>query len=950
MALPIPFPYIRSLPQADQLRLKRDFDAVLDQVGPPRVFDAYVDSEALANDPDNLVFTTPFAAIQYVADTLGKQWVNIGWFAPNNPTSASTETADYAGSNNCYVSIEAIGIDTTGGLSQIFAPSSTKAVNWNLQGFADSHVKMRGVALRGINLTSSIAYSTSFSTFPAGTVVVYAENCSFQYTAHGQLCANGGVFVNCSFIGMALTSTGSPGSPFYLFNCFINRMLDVTMTSSIISRGCVFTNVGNATFQGPVFIAEDSTWTQYSSGTSISVGTLNFNSAATTRIHISSAGEDGSLDQGVAINITAAIPYVWLEGNFWSIVAAAPPASSGLSNATIHHIAAHCTKTFDVAGPAILSLSAQFGGNFLRGEGLSGSVVCGGNINAGIALSFVGIHDSTITAAFQAYTTPSAGGIAYAIDAASSNSVIVEEGHELFPGASTNASATVLVINHGTTFPISGRDSTGDALNKDMLPAWLGGEPLPGVTTIPTPASTATGVDLRDFEHEWIAELSTGVQTIPPATPGSAPTGAAGGSLASTYPNPTFAGRDASVDKINQDMLPALLLPTPGTNIAGGDLAGTLPNPQLAWNPSNPSCVTSTNVALPTCTYNNGINGFGATLTANANGILTSASTNGLTVNVGERLFVSGEAASQNDGIYVVTSVGSAGTTWVLTRAIDLCRSNQFVGASFVVVGGTLGNVLAAITNRGAFTVGTTPITATAVAALPTGLASGALNGNFPAPIFAGRDASVDEINKDLAPGLFLPDGTGVNSPQGMLAGFVLPVGVPAVGNMLTIDNLFTKRWIWQSPIISGTGAGGGLQGTYPNPTLLLEVARTVDTTLQSVASATETIITAAATTFTAVAGVKYRITLEGTFRNLAAAVASLTFRIKDGTTLIEQARIVGAAPINNTGDVVVKTSVETTLSAGSHTINITMQSSSASGVSNLATNWPIVVTVDAVA
>jgi hypothetical protein len=76
----------------------------------------------------------------------------------------------------------------------------------------------------------------------------------------------------------------------------------------------------------------------------------------------------------------------------------------------------------------------------------------------------------------------------------------------------------------------------------------------------------------------------------------------------------------------------------------------------------------ATTAALPANTYNNGTSGVGATLTATANGALSVDST--LTV-VAERILVKNEAAGANNGVYVVTQVGSAGTPYILTRATD---------------------------------------------------------------------------------------------------------------------------------------------------------------------------------------------------------------------------------------------------------------------------------------
>lgn len=62
---------------------------------------------------------------------------------------------------------------------------------------------------------------------------------------------------------------------------------------------------------------------------------------------------------------------------------------------------------------------------------------------------------------------------------------------------------------------------------------------------------------------------------------------------------------------------------------------------------------------------------FGQTLTKNTNGSLNADPTwSGVVVAVGDRVLVRSEGSPKN-GIYTVTSLGSAGSQWVLTRATD---------------------------------------------------------------------------------------------------------------------------------------------------------------------------------------------------------------------------------------------------------------------------------------
>jgi len=117
-----------------------------------------------------------------------------------------------------------------------------------------------------------------------------------------------------------------------------------------------------------------------------------------------------------------------------------------------------------------------------------------------------------------------------------------------------------------------------------------------------------------------------------------------------------------------------------------------------------------------TATYNNGSSGVGATLT-NA-GTQVALVIDGVTVAVNDRVLIYQQATQTQNGIYVVTNVGSGSTNWVLTRASD---ANTYVinsanglseGSTVFVQQGTTGAGETYTCNTsGVITFGTTNIT-----------------------------------------------------------------------------------------------------------------------------------------------------------------------------------------------------------------------------------------------
>ena len=127
--------------------------------------------------------------------------------------------------------------------------------------------------------------------------------------------------------------------------------------------------------------------------------------------------------------------------------------------------------------------------------------------------------------------------------------------------------------------------------------------------------------------------------------------------------------------------------PTNGTDIVNKNYADSI----AAGINFHQSCRLASTAALPTCTYNNGSSGVGATLTATANAAL---SVDGTLVAATNRILVKNQADQAQNGVYVVTQTGSGAAPFILTRATDFDTPGSGVnqidaGDFFLITAGT---------------------------------------------------------------------------------------------------------------------------------------------------------------------------------------------------------------------------------------------------------------------
>jgi len=100
------------------------------------------------------------------------------------------------------------------------------------------------------------------------------------------------------------------------------------------------------------------------------------------------------------------------------------------------------------------------------------------------------------------------------------------------------------------------------------------------------------------------------------------------------------------------------------------------------------NALAATMLDLGGVTYANGTAGVGATLTSTTNGAFPAQ--DGITIPLNGRVLVKNQITQAQNGLYVLTQVGSVSTPWILTRATDYDTTAEMT----IVAGVLLGNAI----------------------------------------------------------------------------------------------------------------------------------------------------------------------------------------------------------------------------------------------------------------
>lgn len=161
----------------------------------------------------------------------------------------------------------------------------------------------------------------------------------------------------------------------------------------------------------------------------------------------------------------------------------------------------------------------------------------------------------------------------------------------------------------------------------------------------------------------------------------------------------------------------------------------------------------ATGNTLKACTYNNGTSGVGATLTGNANGILSqsdqSDKVDNVTPALNDIILVKNQASALQNGLYIVTQLGSVSLPFILTRLEFYNEPSEVYPSVIFISEGTSNQSKYFTQDTDAPTIGTSSLVYLTYAVTPT-----------PAQVIF-----VDTVTSAALPACTYANGTNVSAP-----------------------------------------------------------------------------------------------------------------------------------------------------------------------------------------